>query len=265
MRMLHSVLVALAVAGAVAMAEERQLGKCQKGDMDANCKFTDQKDWAYLVFVESWPGTFCNDGCCSLPADVKTNPPGFTMHGMWPNYEGKDYPSCCTSPYKREDMLESINSDKELKAALDQNWPSLKRCKFVVYETEKHGTCASTVYNGTKGYLDYWQAAMNTLRRFDLGTALRKHGIIPSKTAYYTEDEIKEAVEEEVGAKVNLHCATGNNKQLSEVRICLKRPETREEMFNPVPFDCPRLEKSCNAKHVELPPLGSLKTNGCAD
>lgn len=263
--MMKLVAIALACIVAFAAAQEETEVACQKGDMDANCKFTDQRDWAYMVFVESWPGTFCDDNCCQLPADVTTNPPGFTMHGMWPNYEGKEYPSCCTSPYKRQDMLDSIMNDKDLKFALDYNWPSLKRCKFVLYETEKHGTCASTVYNGTKGYLDYWQAAMTVLRRYDLAAALKKNGIVPSTTAFYTEAQIKAVIEPLVGAKVNLHCATSNNKRLSEVRICLKRPTNAREKMSPVPFDCPRLESSCNAKHVELPPLKMLKTGTCRD
>jgi len=238
---------------------------CQHGDMDAECKFTEQKDWAYMVFVESWPGTFCNDGCCALPSGIYTNPSGFTMHGMWPNYEGKDYPSCCKSPYTRENILDSIHNDESLKKQLDTMWPTLKRCKFVLYETEKHGTCAATIYNGTKGYLDYWNAAMSVMRRYDLAAALRKNGIVPSKTAYYKESEIKAVIEPLVGAKVNLHCATDNNKLLSEVRICLRRPRNEQEKRNPEPFDCPRLESSCQASHVMLPPLDDLKTGDCVD
>ena len=238
---------------------------CQHGDMDAACTFTDQPDWAYMVFVESWPGSFCNDGCCSLPAGINVNPTGFTLHGMWPNYEGKDYPSCCSSPYTRENILESIHDNPSLKKELDTLWPTLKRCKFVLYETEKHGTCAATVYNGTKGYLDYWNAAINVMHRFDLATELRKNGIVPSKSDYYSVAEIKAVIEPLVGAKVNLHCATDNNKLLSEVRICLKRPTTEAEKRNPVPFDCPRVETSCRTNHVELPPLDGLKTGECVD
>jgi len=261
MNRLAIVLIACVACVALAGVES----SCQKGDMDSGCTFTAQKDWAYMVMVESWPGTFCDDGCCHLPADVGTTPSGFTMHGMWPNYEGKDYPSCCESPYTREDILNSIFEDKSLKKELDTHWPSLKRCKFVLYETEKHGTCAATVYNGTKGYLDYWRAAMNVLKRYDLAATLRKRGIVPSETAYYTEDEIKEAIEPVIGARVNLHCATGNSKRLSEVRICLKRPETEQEKLNPVPFNCPRVETSCNSKHIELPPLDTLPTGTCSD
>jgi len=257
--------IALVVIACVACVALGDGLTCQHGDMDAGCHFTDQQDWAYMVLVESWPGTFCDDGCCQLPADVNTNPPGFTMHGMWPNYEGKDYPECCTSPYKRQDILDSIFNDKSLKRDLDSLWPSLKRCKFVLYETEKHGTCASTVYNGTKGYLDYWRAAMGVVKRYNLMTALQKHGIIPSKSAYYTEEDIKAAIEPVVGAKVNVHCATGNSKLLSEIRICLKRPTNEAEKANPVPFNCPRVETSCSSKHIELPPLGSLATGTCSD
>jgi len=241
------------------------LAKCQHGDMDSKCKFKDQRDWSYMVFVESWPGAFCSDGCCSLPAGISINPTGFTMHGMWPNYDGKAFPSCCTSPYTRENILDAIHNNEQLKQELDIMWPTLKRCKFVLYETEKHGTCAATVYNGTNGFIDYWQAAMNVMRRYDIASALRRAGIVPSKTAFYSVEEIKAVIEPLVGAKVNLHCATGNKKHLSEVRICLKRPMNEEEKRNPIPFDCPRLETSCRNNHVELPPLENLQSGQCID
>jgi len=238
---------------------------CQKGDMDSGCKYTDQEDWAYMIMVESWPGSFCDDGCCHLPADVTQTPTGFTMHGMWPQYEGKDYPSCCESPYTRTNILNTIFNDKAIKAELDTHWPSLKRCKFVLYETEKHGTCAATVYNGTRGYIDYWRAAMNVFKHYDLSAALRKAGIVASATQYYSEADIKAAIEPVIGAKVNLHCATGNTKLLSEIRICLQRPRTEAEKLNPVPFNCPRLETSCSPKRILLPPLGKLTPGTCLD
>jgi len=239
------------------------LESCQHGDMDANCKFRDQDDWVYMVFVASWLGSFCSDGCCKLPAGVTSQYKTFTMHGMWPNYAGKDYPSCCTSPYTRENLDSAIQNDKQLRQRLNEQWPALKRCKFVRYETEKHGTCASTVYNGTKGFLDYWQAALNVLDRYDLLSALRKKGITPSNSVLYKESEIKAAIESTVGAKVNIHCATGDTKTLSEVRICLKRPTNANERKYPVPYDCPRVETSCSTKGIYLREIPEMEQGGC--
>jgi len=251
-----TVLFALAAVGVA-------IESCQHGDMDAGCKFHDQDDWVYMVFVASWLGSFCSDGCCKLPAGVSTQYHSFTMHGMWPNYAGKDYPSCCTSPYTRENLDAAIQNDKSLRQRLNEQWPALKRCKFVRYETEKHGTCASTVYNGTKGFLDYWEAALNILDRYDLLSALRRKGITPSDSVLYKESEIKDAIESVVGAKVNIHCATGDSKTLSEVRICLKRPTNAAERKNPVPYDCPRTETSCSTKGIYLRTIPEMESGGC--
>ena len=131
------------------------------------------------------------------------------------------------------------------------------------YETDKHGTCASTVYNGTNGFLDYWEAALNTLDRYDLLSALKKKGITPSDSTLYQESDIKAAIQSVVGAKVNIHCATDDSKVLSEVRICLKRPTNAAERKNPVPFDCPRTETSCSTKGIYLREIPNLESGGC--
>jgi len=236
---------------------------CQHGDMDANCKFRNQDDWVYMVFVASWLGSFCSDGCCKLPAGVTSQYHAFTMHGMWPNYAGKDYPSCCTSPYTRANIDAAIQNNADLRRRLNEQWPALKRCKFVRYETEKHGTCASTVYNGTTGFLDYWEAALNVLDRYDLLAALRKYSITPSNSVLYKVADVKAAIEKAVGATVNIHCATDNSKVLSEVRICLKRPTNAEERKRPVPYNCPRTETSCSSKGIYLREIPHLEQGGC--
>ena len=59
---LFAVLVA---AGTVVTARS-----CDNGNMNSMCNYTEQRPWDYMMFVQSWQGTFCQDGCCKLPAGV---------------------------------------------------------------------------------------------------------------------------------------------------------------------------------------------------
>lgn len=254
---LFAVLVA---AGTVVTARS-----CDNGNMNSMCNYTEQRPWDYMMFVQSWQGTFCQDGCCKLPAGVAAVHAGFTIHGMWPNYYGPTYPSCCASPFTHEAIDAALATDPALKAALDVNWPAFKKCEFIHYETEKHGTCAADVYNGTTGLADYWAAAMGLLLRWDMAAVLAKAGIVPSATSAYTVAEIQAAVRGAVGATVNLACDSSNPRLLAEIRMCLRRPQTLREKYSPVPIDCPDATTNCKASHVELPPLPVFKpSDGCS-
>lgn len=250
---------ALVAAGAVAAAQS-----CDSGNMNSMCNYTEQRPWDYMMFVQTWQGTFCRDGCCKLPAGVAAVHPGFTIHGMWPNYYGPGYPSCCAGAVTHAAIDAALAASPELKAALDVNWPAFKKCEFVHYETEKHGTCAVDVYNGTTGLQDYWSAAMGLLLRWDMAAVLARAGIVPSATNVYTVADIKAAVHDAVGATVNLACDSANPRLLAEIRMCLRRPQTLREKFSPVPIDCPDITNNCKASHVELPPLPVFKPgDGC--
>jgi len=220
---------------------------CQRGDMDSNCTYTEQREFDYMLFVESWDGLFCADGCCVMPDTGASVRVGFSVHGMWPQYNDGSWPSCCTSDVTREMIDKTLEKNKEIREMLNVYWPAFKRCRFVRYETEKHGTCALSVYGATEqGLIDYWTAVVKLANKFDYQSALASAGIVPSNSTMYTTSQVRKVIGKHVGATVNIACQNGNI--IDEVRICLKKPTNAQEMINPVIFDCPSQDTSCGDK-----------------
>ncbi|KAL0546673.1 hypothetical protein IC582_016585 [Cucumis melo] len=48
----------------------------------------------------------------------------FTIHGLWPKYEGKGWPSCCTNATFNQTQIGSLFED------VDKYWPTY-RCGLV--------------------------------------------------------------------------------------------------------------------------------------
>jgi ribonuclease T2 len=186
---------------------------------------------------------------------------GFTLHGFWPNYQGSGYPDCCSAPYTRAD-IETMIGKGDTKFELDTYWPALKKCKFVEYEWDKHGTCAASVYNGTYGPSDYWTAAIGLQRKWDLYAVLVKNGFPPSTSATYETARVHDAIHSAVGKKPALWCDSSDTRLLLEVRMCVERP-TQSTRLKPALMDCPSAIGS-NCKHeLVIPPIPTMATGGC--
>ena len=216
------------------------------------------------MFVQTWSGTFCHDGCCVLRTGVSSIPTGFTIHGLWPNYND-GYPACCKSSFTSS-QIDAEMQDSSTRKQISTHWPALKKCHFVKYETEKHGTCAADIYSGETGLKDYWAAAIALHGRWNMQDVLRRNGITPSDTTVYTLTEIRTAISKAVGARANVVCDSTNSDLLAEIRICLARPSSSSEKFNPKVIDCPSavMSSNCKEKRVILPTLPKIPSgDGC--
>jgi len=237
-------------------------GDCDHGDMDSNCTYTEQPLFDYMLFVKSWDGSFCSDGCCVKPDASGTVNIGFSVHGMWPEYFDDTYPACCTSNLTREMIDETLEKHSDLRAMLDIHWPALKKCRFVRYETEKHGSCAAAVYGANEdGLVNYWTAILKLSQKYDYERALSNAGIVPSDVTKYKISEVRQALHNHVGYKINVVCQDPGI--IDEVRVCVKRPTNIREMINPVVFDCPNADNSCDDKVLFLPLPNVPSGGGC--
>jgi len=236
---------------------------CEHGNMKSGCTYSKQNEFSYLMFVQTWTGTYCRDGCCRLPSGISSLSTGFTIHGLWPNYES-GYPTCCKSDFTSQ-KIEAAMQNGSTKRQISSHWPALKKCHFVQYETEKHGTCAANVYVGTTGLTDYWSAAIGLHGRWNIQDILRRKGITPSDSTAYTLSEIKSAISGAIGARANVVCDSQDSNLIAEVRICLARPKTTTEKFNLVPIDCPNsvMSSNCKEKHVIIPKIPNIPSGGC--
>eukprot|EP00727_Mastigamoeba_balamuthi_P009090 m51a1_g4803 hypothetical protein (278) ;mRNA; r:115626-116739 len=230
---------------------------CTYGNMDADCTYTNQTDWSYMIFTVTWPGVFCADGCCRHPQGVQV-PRDFTIHGLWPNYDGSAYPSCCQTEFDNDDLTNLINSDAALRRDLNTHWPALKKCLFVQYEFDKHGSCATaSAYSGGGGLRDYLEAALYLRRRWDLLGALTDAGLKPGTTLYQPLTEVLPALEKLTGRRMRLHCDAADPHALSEVRMCVGRPP-RASRAAPELIDCPPTQydaEGCTKAGISIPDI----------
>ena len=249
------------IAASIVKALGQETNACDHSDMNPNCKYKTQNEWTYMVLAQTWEGTFCSDGCCVLPSSSTKLNSGVTLHGLWPNY-ASGYPSCCKCSYSDSEVDNYMNSNAQLYKDLNTYWPSLKKCKFVSYEWRKHGTCAASVYNGDKGYADYFNTAINLHKRWDLYNIILNAGIKPSNTTKYPASKIVKAIEAKVGKAVALSCSSG---KLAEIRICIGRP-TSSTKLNPSPINCTSsVWNGCkSSSSIIVPPaIFNLKKGTC--
>ncbi|KAK9078053.1 hypothetical protein SSX86_002110 [Deinandra increscens subsp. villosa] len=61
----------------------------------------------------------------------ENSPPGFTIHGLWPDYNDGSWPSCCSGPAFDEAEIST------LLGALDQYWPTLSCSKSSTCHNKK--------------------------------------------------------------------------------------------------------------------------------
>jgi ribonuclease T2 len=238
---------------------------CDWSDMNAACTYTTQADWAYLVFAQTWPGTFCSDGCCRTPSGVSKIATGFTIHGLWPNYDSNAYPTCCTNSFSDAALTNLINGNAVLGTNLETYWPALKKCLFVQYEFDKHGSCAVSAWTGSNGPVDYWNAAMYLRKTYDIYSALVAAGIKPGTAYYDPYKQVVPAIQNYTGTKIHIHCDHTAPTQLLEVRMCVARP-TSANKLTPKIIDCPATmteADGCDTTRIQIPAMPTLVSNGC--
>eukprot|EP00727_Mastigamoeba_balamuthi_P009106 m51a1_g4818 hypothetical protein (262) ;mRNA; f:152656-153659 len=239
---------------------------CAYGNMDARCTYTEQPDWSYMMFTMSWPGVFCADGCCRNPQGARVAA-DFTIHGLWPNYAGNSFPSCCQTEFDNDDLANLINSDAALRRDLNTYWPALKKCQFIQYEFDKHGSCATaSTYSGENGLRDYIEAALYLRRKWDVLAALSEAGITPGYNKYSPSD-ILEALGKYTGTRVRLHCDRANPRALSEVRMCVKKMDNIFSRANPDLIDCPPTSndaEGCAKSGIAIPEVPAITGSGCS-
>ncbi|CAH9074179.1 unnamed protein product [Cuscuta epithymum] len=94
-------------------------------DLEADLNLQkDQREFDYFMLSLEWPGTECNHTkkCCSANGCCRSNAIiGFTIHGLWAEYNGgKSWPSCCEGSQFNETEISSLLDD------LNKYWPSYR-------------------------------------------------------------------------------------------------------------------------------------------
>ncbi|XP_022985160.1 ribonuclease 2-like [Cucurbita maxima] len=211
----------------------------------------EQREFDYFVLALQWPGSSCRNvsmccptnGCChraELPAE-------FTIHGLWPQYQDKGWPSCCTNETFNENEVSSLFED------LERYWPSY-RCglvsscsnrkgSFWAHQYEKHGTCGSPVI---LHQYDYFFTTLALFFNYNVTEALEEADIIASDTKKYGIEDVFRAVRSAFKANPKITC--GKKGIIKELRLCF------DKEFQLIDCDA---TKSC-PKFVSLPEFHEL-------
>lgn len=234
-------------------------------------RFKAQRDSSFALFVQSWPGDFCSDSCCQLnnePNAPAKLPPGFTIHGYWPNWKehenqgNKNWPECCQAdvdgtPATGAMVRKMVEADDSLEADVATYWPAMKSGGFLEYEFDKHGTCALHVYTGSTGPHDYVEATINMRKKWDFLAVLLQNGIVPDQQQLYARHDVINAIEAVTHTDIILNCG---GSSLREVVVCISHES--KDLLSPDPMDCPASMISENrSKCPEYLKIAPLPTN----
>lgn len=85
----------------------------------------------FYVLALTWSPSYCAGAHRPDPAQCGLNPPGFVVHGLWPEYE-RGYPQYCDSPLSRLVPRSVVASVADLMPSQDA----------VAYQWQKHGMCS---------------------------------------------------------------------------------------------------------------------------
>ncbi|KAK9146160.1 hypothetical protein Sjap_006063 [Stephania japonica] len=216
-------------------------------------------------------------------------PSGFTIHGLWTDYNDGTWPSCCRGP--RFDLKEIA----PLLEGLQKYWPSLScsgsstchggKGLFWAHEVviilrmhiflclQKHGTCASSVL---RDEYSYFLATINLYLKYNITVECKlkimvlvskipsndmtlhvlykeiliEAGYTPSNKEKYPLGGIISAIEVAVGATPLIVCSHG---AIEELRICFyKNFQPRDCMFDTGSHSNTVASSSC-PRYVSLP------------
>ncbi|KAG7014875.1 Ribonuclease 2, partial [Cucurbita argyrosperma subsp. argyrosperma] len=154
----------------------------------------EQREFDYFVLALQWPATSCKNtgkccpanGCCR-GADSPTE---FTIHGLWPQYNEKGWPSCCT------DAISLLRED------IEKYWPT-------------YGCGTTSNCHGTKG--SFWAHEK----------ALSDAGFVASNTEKYPLEDVVDAVKNATNSTPKISCA--KKGAVKELWICFdKKFEPRD-------------------------------------
>ncbi|PVU88072.1 hypothetical protein BB559_005735 [Furculomyces boomerangus] len=183
------------------------------------------------------------DSCCSpkngllvlsLQWELRYGPKDqFTIHGLWPDRcDGTMTPrNGCDRSRQVKGVADNIfDSNITLYNQMKELWPSNKGDDdyFWTHEWNKHGTCVTTLdpkcykegqFKKGTDILEYFKTAVGLQLEYNIHEALRKHGIVPTKSnneKLYSPQEFKDAIKKEFGGEPNLRCS-GN--KLVEIHL----------------------------------------------
>lgn len=184
----------------------------------------------FYVLALSWSPSYCASKGSSADAQQcrLAKPMGFTVHGLWPQFE-RGFPVDCSLDASRDLDRMIVNKIK----------PIMPSASLARYEWRKHGTCSGL---DQKNYFDTLLAAFSRIRIPDIFRA-------PAQTVAIAPNAVEAAfVKSNPGMQPAGIAVICDKHYLGEVRICLNKDLTFRT--------CREVDRrACNARTAEMPPL----------
>jgi len=190
----------------------------------------------YLLSL-SWSPSYCAAGAERNPGSTARDPQcasqrpfSFVVHGLWPQYDGKDRgPEFCQQPAPR--------LNRNIVSGMLDLMPAPK---LIFHEWDTHGVCSGLTANAYFETIRKARAAVKIPPKYmDLSTELT-----------VSPQEVEEAFLAANPAMKpdGISVACGGGKRLGEIRICL----SRDLQFR----SCEQLERrSCRRDQLIMPPV----------
>jgi ribonuclease T2 len=223
----------LAIAAAYNLSGMRPLAPAGQAPVTASGSDTEAApasdgDFDFYVLALSWSPSYCaSKGRNADPQQCGiAKPPGFTAHGLWPQFE-RGSPQDCD--------IASRNVSREILRMIDPVMPSDGLAR---HEWQKHGTCSGL---SQADYFNTLAQAVKAVRIPDMFT-------LPASSRRIAPSLVEaEFLKANPGMSAKGFAAVCGGGYLSEVRICM----TKQLNFR----ECLEVDrKACRASTVEMPP-----------
>ena len=187
------------------------------------------QEFDYFVLALSWAPSWCDlegDERGALQCDPSQDA-GFTLHGLWPQYE-ISYPEFCQTT-QRDPSRRMTANQADLFGSSGAAW----------YQWKKHGRCAGLPAT------EFYDAARDAFERVQKPAILRRTGKELDLPPKVIEEAFLEENEQLSADGITITCRSG---MIMEARICL----TKELEFRRCGTD---IRRDCSARSARFPPI----------
>lgn len=222
----------IAVSAYVADRQRRgpELETLQSSPAAVNATSNKRQGFDFYVLALSWSPSYCEmKGGGADPEQCGARKPiGFTVHGLWPQYE-RGFPQDCAAGGPG-------GVDRAILRDIENAMPSDSLAR---HEWRKHGACSGLPQQA------YFKAVRDAFAKIRIPGPYSNVDARRSVAPKRVEADFLAA---NPGMDANGFAAICDQGDLTEVRICM----TKELTFRP----CPQVDKNaCRAASVELPPM----------
>jgi len=176
-------------------------------------------EFDYYVLALSWTPNWC-----ALEGDERNSPQcdadtgfGFTVHGLWPQYE-QGWPEFCTTA-ARDPSRQQTNAMADIMGTGGLAW----------YQWKKHGRCSGL---SADAYFETTRQAYESINRSQVLRGIDQTYRLPAQVI---EDAFLEINPQLSADQITITCKQG---RIQEARICLTKDLTPRQCSADVAQDC---------------------------